>query len=127
MPDSKAGGYISQVRFKNGEIVELLRDDIVVFVGPNNAGKSQCLRDIYDLAKGKENGIVVSDVVITKYDAPLEMLLNTIARPQKERGGCYYHLLNHLNWDTGIRSHPNNFLRCLLREGIFFFDTYVFL
>lgn len=25
-----------------------------------------------------------------------------------------------LNWDTGIRSHPENFLRCLLREGIFF-------
>lgn len=26
----------------------------------------------------------------------------------------------NLNWDTGIRSHPENFLRCLLREGIFF-------
>lgn len=108
MPDSKAGGYISQVRFKNGEIVELLRDDIVVFVGPNNAGKSQCLRDIYDLAKGKENGIVVSDVVITKYDAPLEMLLNTIARPQKERGGCYYHLLNHTVW---LNSHTEREFR----------------
>lgn len=33
----------------------------------------------------------------------------------------------NLNWDTGIRSHPENFLRCLLREGIFFFDAYVFL
>ena len=35
--------------------------------------------------------------------------------------------LDNLNWDTGIRSHPENFLRCLLREGIFFFDAYVFL
>lgn len=25
-----------------------------------------------------------------------------------------------LNWDIGIRSHPENFLRCLLQEGIFF-------
>ena len=46
MPDSKAGGYISQVQFKHGESIELLQNDIVVFVGPNNAGKSQCLRDI---------------------------------------------------------------------------------
>ena len=38
MPDSKAGGYISQVQFKNGESIELLQNDIVVFVGPNNAG-----------------------------------------------------------------------------------------
>ena len=43
MPDSKAGGYISRVQFKNGESIELLQNDIVVFVGPNNAGKSQTI------------------------------------------------------------------------------------
>lgn len=92
MPDSKAGGYISQVQFKNGDVVDLSQDDIVVFVGPNNAGKSQCLRDIYDSAAGKQNGIVISDVVVTKYDASLGLFLNTIARPQKERGGDLYNL-----------------------------------
>lgn len=98
MPDSKAGGYISQVQFKNGDVVDLSQDDIVVFVGPNNAGKSQCLRDIYDSAAGKQNGIVISDVVVTKYDASLGLFLNTIARPQKERGGDLYNLLNHTVW-----------------------------
>ena len=45
-------------------------------------------------------------------------------------GGAFavtHHPVSSLNWDTGIRSHPENFLRCLLREGIFFFDAYVFL
>ena len=51
MSDLKAGGYISKVQFKNGETIDLLQNDIVVFVGPNNAGKSQCLRDIYSLAE----------------------------------------------------------------------------
>lgn len=95
MPDSKAGGYISQVQFKNGESIELLQNDIVVFVGPNNAGKSQCLRDIYALAEGKQNGIVVSDITITKYDAPLEPLLNAIAQPQKSGSGNIYDVLNY--------------------------------
>ena len=95
MPDSKAGGYISQVQFKNGESIELLQNDIVVFVGPNNAGKSQCLRDIYALAEGKQNGIVVSDITITKYDAPLEPLLNAIAQPQKSGSGNIYNVLNY--------------------------------
>lgn len=95
MPDSKAGGYISQVQFKNGESIELLQNDIVVFVGPNNAGKSQCLRDIYALAEEKQNGIVVSDITITKYDAPLEPLLNAIAQPQKSGSGNIYDVLNY--------------------------------
>ena len=102
MPDSKAGGYISQVQFKNGESIELLQNDIVVFVGPNNAGKSQCLRDIYALAEGKQNGIVVSDITITKYDAPLEPLLNAIAQPQKSGSGNIY---NVLNYQIGFYSH----------------------
>lgn len=94
MPDSKAGGYISQVQFKHGESIELLQNDIVVFVGPNNAGKSQCLRDIYALAEGRTDGVVVSDVIITKYDAPLEPLLNAIAQPKKNGAASIYNVLN---------------------------------
>lgn len=95
MPDSKVGGYISQVQFKNGESIELLQNDIVVFVGPNNAGKSQCLRDIYSLAEGRTDGVVVSDIIITKYDAPLEPLLNAIAQPKKNGTANIYNVLNY--------------------------------
>ena len=59
MPDSKAGGYISQVQFKHGESIELLQNHIVVFVGPNNAGKTQCLTDIQASADGRTDAVVV--------------------------------------------------------------------
>ena len=39
-------GYISRLQFNNGESLDVKQDDIVVFVGPNNAGKSQSLKDI---------------------------------------------------------------------------------
>ena len=39
-------GYISRLQFNNGESLDVKQDDVVVFVGPNNAGKSQSLKDI---------------------------------------------------------------------------------
>ncbi len=47
MSIEKAGGYISKIVFNNGSDIDLQPNDIVVFVGPNNAGKSQSLKDIY--------------------------------------------------------------------------------
>ena len=43
--------YISIIQFKSGLELALNRDDIVVFVGPNNAGKSQVLQDIDSLCE----------------------------------------------------------------------------
>ena len=43
------GGYISKVAFNNGQSIDINKNDIVIFVGPNNVGKSQALKDIYAL------------------------------------------------------------------------------
>lgn len=53
MSNTKYGGYISKLVFNNGEQLDIAEDDIVIFVGPNNAGKSQSLKDIYQLASKK--------------------------------------------------------------------------
>lgn len=53
MPNEKAGGHISQLTLNNGDSLEIAKNDIVVFVGPNNAGKSQSLKDIYTLSEQK--------------------------------------------------------------------------
>ena len=50
MVTEKAGGYISRLEFNTGESLDIKQNDIVVFVGPNNAGKSQSLKDIYTLS-----------------------------------------------------------------------------
>ena len=49
LPDEKPGGYITNIKFNNETNVNINRDDIIVFVGPNNAGKSQSLKDIFSL------------------------------------------------------------------------------
>ena len=76
---SEYGGYISKLFFNNGQSVDINKDDIVIFVGPNNAGKSQSLKDIYELCESKKPATVISDVQIVKYNDNVEALLETIA------------------------------------------------
>ena len=66
MANERAGGYISQITFNNGETLDISENDIVVFVGPNNAGKSQSLKDIYLLSEKKVPSVVISDVIVSK-------------------------------------------------------------
>ena len=44
--EEKAGGFISKIIFNNGAALDVEKNGIVVFVGPNNVGKSQALKDI---------------------------------------------------------------------------------
>ncbi len=45
--------------FSDGQTVHIDPADIVVFVGPNNAGKTRALRDIESLLSGQQDGQVV--------------------------------------------------------------------
>lgn len=79
MTVEKAGGYISELEFNTGEKVQINRNDIVVFVGPNNAGKSQSLKDIYTLTGKKFPSVVISNVKITKSNLPFKSLLDSVS------------------------------------------------
>lgn len=76
---SENGGYISRLVFNNDKEIEINENDIVIFVGPNNAGKSQALRDIYELCQSKKPTIVVKDLDIIKRNGNLEELLDKIS------------------------------------------------
>jgi predicted ATPase len=55
--------WITSVTFSDDNTVSLSENDIVVFVGPNNAGKSRALQDIIQKARDKKNeGIVIKDI-----------------------------------------------------------------
>jgi len=62
--------WINRLKFSDGTIVNLQKDDIIVIVGPNNGGKSACLRGIRDILQ-KENAKnpVVIEVSIVKEGA----------------------------------------------------------
>lgn len=79
MLTEKADGYISKLYFNTGETLDIKQNDIIVFVGPNNAGKSQSLKDIYALSKCKVPTTVVSDVEITKNSGSLLPLLQSVS------------------------------------------------
>lgn len=79
MSNERASGYISQIKFNNGELLDISIDDIVVFVGPNNAGKSQSLKDIYSLSAENRPSVVIEDLKIQKSSLPISDVLSDIA------------------------------------------------
>lgn len=56
------GITISKLLFNDDNQIELSSQDIVVFVGPNNMGKSQSLRDIFNSISNDRGGVVVKGV-----------------------------------------------------------------
>jgi hypothetical protein len=46
--------HISRIEFQSGETLDLTENSVVVLVGPNNAGKSQALRDIFQSISGDQ-------------------------------------------------------------------------
>ena len=95
MSNEKTGGYISQIQFNNGEQVDISQNDIVVFVGPNNAGKSQSLKDIYGLSREKVPSIVISDVKIKKHTLPISVILSKLSVGTNNGSFIKYNVLGH--------------------------------
>ena len=112
MMAEKVGGYISKLQFNTGESLDIKQNDIVVFVGPNNAGKSQSLKDIYTLSSQKLSTIVISDIVITKSAGSLSPLLKSISNGNEQGTYTNYSVLGHgINyWE---KSSDESFLRNL--------------
>lgn len=95
MANDKAGGYISQIEFNNGEKIDIAENDIVVFVGPNNAGKSQSLKDIYMLSEKKVPSVVISNILIQKENTPISTVLSKIASGNNHGSYTSYYVLGH--------------------------------
>ncbi|MFI3165927.1 MAG: AAA family ATPase [Bacillota bacterium] len=61
--------YISELKFNDGTSLNLKSDDIVIFVGPNNSGKSQSIKDIRELLYSKlKHSVVVKSIKIKDID-----------------------------------------------------------
>lgn len=92
----KAGGYISQLTFNNGQTVHIKSNDIIVFVGPNNAGKSQSLKDIHELCYNQQKNVtVVSKITIQKGSNDVKTLLDEIAHISNKGSYTNYQFLEH--------------------------------
>jgi len=69
------GFRIETLSFKNGTAPLNVRDsDVVVFIGPNNSGKSQALRDIEQIVEHGLAGLVVQDLVSRRESTAEEVI-----------------------------------------------------
>lgn len=89
----RTGGYISKICFNNDMELNIQENSVVVFVGPNNVGKSQALRDIYSGSKENIPGRVVGSVEITKSSKPISGLLKAISPEESHGDWARYNVL----------------------------------
>ena len=66
---------IKSASFSDGSRIEFSEKDIVVFVGPNNSGKSAALKNIFEKAKNFANeGIVIKEIALSKEGSKEDLL-----------------------------------------------------
>lgn len=97
----------SKVRFSSftvsdGTKISLSEDDVLVVVGPNNAGKSQLLRDLESHFELARNGVYSGKVVVSMelVHDPVENIL-AVFEKFRENGTEYYSA-------HGVRAHQNS-------------------
>ena len=67
--------WISEIEFSDNSVIEFDKNQITVFVGPNNAGKSATLRELNLLTRSNSyKGVVVKNIRIEKEGTADELL-----------------------------------------------------
>ena len=56
--------WLSAITFSDDSSIQLSMGEVVIIVGPNNAGKSRALRDIQDFVQGNRERLVVVRSVV---------------------------------------------------------------
>ena len=104
--------YISEIKFNNGSSLKIEANDIVLFVGPNNAGKTQALNDIYSKARANYTTLVISDITkAIKSGGSLQPLLEKIAvATNRVANNIYYHG-HEINYNYNPVSDDENFCK----------------
>lgn len=82
--------FISEVAFSGGQKINALAEDKIIIVGSNNSGKSQTLRDIFELSNsGKNERSICVDSVKVNKPSDVEFLRNFLDKNAKKIGNSY--------------------------------------
>lgn len=115
----KAGGYISELKFNNDDELKINSNSIVVFVGPNNSGKSQSLRDIYALCETKKPTLIISDIKTIKSSTnALQLLLENTSVSTARDGYTSYRGYKYDCHSHNVTQFHNNYSYSDLRNVI---------
>lgn len=99
--------FVNSITFNNGETIKINNNDIVVFVGPNNAGKSQSLKDIFACIKGQHRKIVIKDVDLTFQNSENDVAFieNCSVQSKDPKSGYIYSGMNYHIWPYHLESN----------------------
>ncbi|WP_149243083.1 ATP-binding protein [Dyadobacter sp. 32] len=105
--------YIEKITFNDGTTLECDKDDIVVFVGANNAGKSASLKEISSKFRSKLNtSKVVTDITIGQHGEKISFKSffenNSIFK--QENGNSSYQGFGYHIYSQGIEHFFSNYL-----------------
>ena len=98
---------ITKLVFNNGKDLSINPNDIVVFVGPNNCGKSQSLRDIYKKISEELDSVVIKEIGITKGN--LDELIESLKETSKytESNNSSYSGYDYLIYQSHLSIYNN--------------------
>ena len=116
--DTKPGIYISGIEFGDGSTLpNISKNDIVVFVGANNVGKSQTLKDIY-WGLSNNRFVVLNCIDAVKCTKSYESLVKKIGTFGAYNTNSYDVMdhvinLNDIEWRLSLQCTDNDQLRDL--------------
>lgn len=106
--------WINEITFSDNSTLQFEKDDIIVLVGPNNAGKSASLKEAASLLKSKNNKVkVLKDLKIEKEgdESELLSLLDTAATKNYDSspGQILYQGFGFNIWESSVKSIFNQY------------------
>jgi len=84
--------WLGEIEFSDNSVIQFDKDDIVVFVGPNNAGKSASLRESYRFVTENDRGSVVNRVKLERQGDANDLIsfLESISKKQNKEALTFY-------------------------------------
>lgn len=108
--------WINEIKFSDETTLQFEKDDVVVFVGPNNAGKSAALKEMLMLLKAKANkekSKVLKDISIEKEGDEIGLfeLLDKSATKNynSSPGQILFQGYNFSIWESSVKSIFTNY------------------
>lgn len=105
--------WISEITFSDDSNLQFDKNDIIVFVGPNNSGKSASLKESAMLLKTKKKkGKVLKDIIIEKEGDEIELfsLLDKSAiKNYNNPSQILYQGLGFSIWENTVKSNFSNY------------------
>lgn len=94
----QANLWVDKLSFKDGTTIELKKDSIVVFVGPNNSGKSLTLKEI----AGKAGNQTISSKIIQSAKISIEGSAEDFFAKIEDRKHSDTYIYNNMNYNSGM-------------------------